>query len=199
MCSLFLFLSVLCFSVLYLHMSKKFLWDLVLETVTGCIPTWDSVILMTFNFPSFLSIEIVCSFDLIATFVKTKHLWKTKLCLNFLFPCLGSILAILYAEICIYSSIFIVPLLTMVPHLKITDYSFVISITSCSFSTFWVNVFLFKMYCKRAALNLCFQLFQTYFFQIHTSVYFFQKQSCPLIFFASLSNSQKVLFSHNFH
>lgn len=146
-------------------MSKKFLWDLVLETVTGCIPTWDSVILMTFNFPSFLSIEIVCSFDLIATFVKTKHLWKTKLFLNFFFPCLGSILAILYAEICIHSSIFIVPLLTMVPQLKITDYSFVISITSCSFQHFELMSSYSKCTVKELLLIFASNFFKIIFFK----------------------------------
>lgn len=70
---------------------------------------------MAYHFISFLCIETVCSFDLIVTFVKTKAFSEL------FFPCLGSILAILYAEICICLKIFIVPLFSLVPHLKITD------------------------------------------------------------------------------
>lgn len=58
---------------------------------------------------------------------------KLKLFLNFFFPCLGSILAILCAKICICLNIFIVPLLTLVPHLKITNYCFVIGFIHCGF------------------------------------------------------------------
>lgn len=70
---------------------------------------------MAYNFPSFLCIETVCSFDLIVTFVKTKSFSEL------FFPCLGSILEILYAEICLCLKTFIVPLLSLVPHLKITN------------------------------------------------------------------------------
>lgn len=75
---LLLFPSVLCFSMLYHYMGTNFLWDLVLKTGTGCISILDSVLLVAYNFPSFLCIEIVYSFDLIEIFVKTKHLWETK-------------------------------------------------------------------------------------------------------------------------
>lgn len=158
----------------------------------GYIPILYSVILMTFNFPSFLSIEIVCSLDFIVMFVKRKLREKLKLFLNFFFPCLGSILVIVYAEIYICLNIFTVPLLTVVPYLKIPNYSFVKSFIPCGF----LHCELMPSYskCTVTELLLIFasNFFKPIFFKYILLCISFEKKVFHYYFLLHLANHKKL-------